>query len=189
MRPFGRDKLDSLYFDYPKYDAPKLSKANKEKSVDVVIVGAGPIGLTAALTLERYGISSVIIDAKSTFNDGSRAICIARQSFHIFDTLDVVRQFTTKALGWTKGRSFYRGKQILEFEMPDSENQKYRPMYNLEQQYIEKFLHDEVVKKPEIDMRWQSQLKELDINDDTTTLQITDPIHSYQMGFSCRWCK
>ena len=181
MRPFGRDKLDSLYFDYPKYDAPKLSKANKEKSVDVVIVGAGPIGLTAALTLERYGISSVIIDAKSTFNDGSRAICIARQSFHIFDTLDVVRQFTTKALGWTKGRSFYRGKQILEFEMPDSENQKYRPMYNLEQQYIEKFLHDEVAKKPEIDMRWQSQLKELDINDDTTTLQITDPIHSYHL--------
>ena len=78
--------------------------------------------------------------AKNTFNDGSRAICIARQSFHIFDTLDVVKQFNAKALGWTKGRSFYRGKQILEFEMPDSENQKYRPMYNLEQQYIEKFL-------------------------------------------------
>jgi len=171
MRPLGRDELDSLYFDYPKYCAPKFSKEKKEISVDVVIVGAGPIGLTAALTLERYGISSVIIEAKSTFNDGSRAICIARQSFHIFDTLDVVKQFNAKALGWTKGRSFYRGKQILEFEMPDSENQKYRPMYNLEQQYIEKFLHDEVTKKPKIDMRWQSQLESIEIINETATLQ------------------
>ena len=64
MRPLGRDELDSLYFDYPRYCAPKLSKEKKERSVDVVIVGAGPIGLTAALTLERYGISSVIIELK-----------------------------------------------------------------------------------------------------------------------------
>lgn len=181
MRPLGKDELDSLYFDYPRYSAPKLSKEEKERSVDVVIVGAGPIGLTAALTLERYGVSSVIVESKSTFNDGSRAICIARQSFHIFDTLDVVKQFNGKALGWTKGRSFYRGKQILEFEMPDSENQKYRPMYNLEQQYIEKFLHDEVTKKPKIDMRWQSQLENIEIINDTATLQIKDPHHSYNL--------
>ena len=84
MRPLGRDELDSLYFDYPKYCAPKFSKEKKEISVDVVIVGAGPIGLTAALTLERYGISSVIIEAKSTFNDGSRAICIATAKFSYF---------------------------------------------------------------------------------------------------------
>ena len=135
MRPYGREQLESLYFEYPKFRAPKFNK-NKEEAVDVTIVGAGPIGLTAALTLAKYGVSSVILEAKDTFNDGSRAICIARQSFHIFDTLGVINQFTKKALGWTKGRSFYRGKQILEFDMPDSENQKYRPMYNLEQQYI-----------------------------------------------------
>ena len=38
MRPLGRDELDSLYFDYPKYGAPKFSKEKKERSVDVVIV-------------------------------------------------------------------------------------------------------------------------------------------------------
>ena len=116
MRPYGREQLESLYFEYPKFRAPKFNK-NKEEAVDVTIVGAGPIGLTAALTLAKYGVSSVILEAKDTFNDGSRAICIARQSFHIFDTLGVINQFTKKALGWTKGRSFYRGKQILEFDM------------------------------------------------------------------------
>ena len=65
--------------------------------------------------------------------------------------------------------------------MPDSENQKYRPMYNLEQQYIEKFLHDEVTKKPKIDMRWQSQLENIEIINDTATLEIKDPDHSYNL--------
>ena len=180
MRPYGREQLESLYFEYPKFRAPKFNK-NKEEAVDVTIVGAGPIGLTAALTLAKYGVSSVILEAKDTFNDGSRAICIARQSFHIFDTLGVINQFTKKALGWTKGRSFYRGKQILEFDMPDSKNQKYRPMYNLEQQYIEKFLHDEAIKQPNIDIRWQSRVENINVHKDHAILEINDPSQNYKL--------
>lgn len=180
MRPFGRGELDSLYFKYPLFSAPKVS-ANKATPVDVTIVGAGPIGLTAALTLARYGIRSVILEAKNTFNDGSRAICIARQSFHIFESIGVIEPFLKKALGWSKGRSFYRGKQILEFNMPDNDNQKYRPMYNLEQQFIEKFLHDAVKKNPLIDMRWQSKVEEINIENDIKKLSITDVNESYSL--------
>ena len=178
MRPFGREELNSLYFDYPKFKAPEIDK-KKEQTADIAIVGAGPIGLTAALTLAKYGVSSVILEAKDTFNDGSRAICIARQSFHIFDTLGVINQFTKKALGWTTGRSFYRGKQILEFDMPDNKNQKYRPMYNLEQQYIEKYLHDEAVKQPNIDIRWQSRVENINAEKDHATLEVNDPNQNY----------
>ena len=53
----------------------------------VAIVGAGPIGLTAALTLTKYGIRSVLLESKNTFNDGSRAICIARPSCHILERI------------------------------------------------------------------------------------------------------
>ena len=158
MRPAGKGALESLYFDYPRFAArrvPELDGATARHPV--LIVGAGPIGMTAALVLARYGIRSVLIDRKDTFNDGSRAICIARPSMHILERIGAVAPFVEKALGWRFGRSYYRGEQIFRLEMPQPPGEKYLPMYNLQQQYIEKFLHDAVAASDLIDMRWQSE--------------------------------
>ena len=60
MRPAGKGALESLYFDYPRFAArrvPELDGATARHPV--LIVGAGPIGMTAALVLARYGIRSV----------------------------------------------------------------------------------------------------------------------------------
>ena len=184
MRPAGRAETDSLYFTYPHFDPPK-DRARLAEPAPVAIVGGGPVGMTAALALAREGIRSVLLDAKSTFNDGSRAICIARQSYHILDRLGAVEPFLKKSLGWTMGRSFYRGRQILEFEMPDSPREKYRPMYNLEQQYIEQFLWDAIEKEPLIDARWQSRVTVMEDIADGVRLSVEDPNGSYQLD--CTW--
>src|SRR3989442_6455923 len=88
MRPAGKGPLDSLYFTYPIFPArrvPELDGATVRHPV--AIVGAGPIGMTAALVLARYGVRSVLLDRKDTFNDGSRALCIARVSMHILERI------------------------------------------------------------------------------------------------------
>jgi len=180
MRPAGRAETDSLYFSYPQFDPPGERSALSEPA-PVAIVGAGPVGLTAALALAREGVRSVLLDAKATFNDGSRAICIARQSYHILDRLGAVGPFLDKSLGWTTGRSFYRGRQILEFQMPDSPREKYRPMYNLEQQYIEQFLWDAVAREPLIDARWQSRVTGLEDDENGIVLTIEDPLGGYPL--------
>lgn len=54
------------------------------------------------------------------------------------------RPFHDKALPWMTGRSFHRGTQILKFAMPDSPAEKYRPMYNLQQQHIEQYLWEAI---------------------------------------------
>src|SRR6476646_7874020 len=167
MRPAGKGALESLYFDYPQFAArrvPELEGAVTRHPV--LIVGAGPIGMTAALVLARYGIRSVLIDRKETFNDGSRAICIARPSMHILERIGTVAPFLAKALGWRFGRSYYQGKQIFRLEMPHPETEKYLPMYNLQQQYIEKYLHDAVASTDLIDMRWQSEVTAIDSSAD-----------------------
>jgi 3-(3-hydroxy-phenyl)propionate hydroxylase len=159
MRPAGRDETDSLYFTYPHFNEPRgEARAHLGDAVPVIIVGAGPVGMVAALSLAREGVRSVLMEAKSSFNDGSRAICIARQSFHILESLGALEPFLTKALGWTTGRSFYRGRQILEFRMPDGPSEKFRPMYNLQQQYIEKYLYQAIAANPLIETRWQSEV-------------------------------
>ena len=182
MRPAGKGALESLYFDYPRFAArrvPELDGATTRHPV--LIVGAGPIGMTAALVLARYGIRSVLIDRKDTFNDGSRAICIARPSMHILERIGAVAPFVEKALGWRFGRSYYRGEQIFRLEMPQPRGEKYLPMYNLQQQYIEKFLHDAVAASDLIDMRWQSELSGLEPHNDGVSVRISSPEGDYRL--------
>src|SRR5438128_4537513 len=132
MRPAGKGALESLYFDYPRFAARRVPELDAvAPRHPVLIVGAGPIGMTAALVLARYGIKSVLIERKDTFNDGSRAICIARPSMHILERVGAVAPFVEKALGWRFGRSYYRGEQIFRLEMPQPSGEKYLPMYNL----------------------------------------------------------
>ena len=182
MRPAGKGALDSLYFDYPRFAAPRVAELDGVTARHpVLIVGAGPIGMTAALVLARYGIKSVLIDRKDTFNDGSRAICIARPSMHILERIGTVAPFTEKALGWRFGRSYYRGEQIFRLEMPQPPGEKYLPMYNLQQQYIEKFLHDAVAASDLIDMRWQSELSGIERHDDGVSVRISSPAGDYRL--------
>lgn len=188
MKPQGKGRWDSLYFDYPVFAAPP--RAGLATSAEVAIVGAGPIGMIAALTLAHHGQSCVIVDDKHTFNDGSRAICVARSSLVALQMLGIAAPFLEKSLPWQSGRSFFRGQQILEFFMGDSDEERHRPMYNLEQQYIEKFLHDAVAASPLIDMRWQTactgiaDLPEGDGNGDRNggvILTLTDPEGDYEL--------
>lgn len=181
MRPAGRGELDSLYFQYPNFDPPQRRPDNAGRPHEVVIVGAGPVGLVAALTLARDGIPSLVVERKSTFNDGSRAICIARQSFHILDRLGALGPFLEKSLGWTTSRSFYRGRQVLEFDMPHGPDEKFLPMYNLQQQYIEQFLWQAAARSDLIEFCWQSEVVGLRDHDDSVILSIRDPGGDYEI--------
>ena len=180
MRPAGKGPLDSLYFQYPHFPARHVPELDGNAARHpVAIVGAGPIGMTAALVLARYGIRSVLLDRKGTFNDGSRALCIARPTMHILERIGAVAPFLGKALGWRFGRSYYRGEQIFRLEMPHPPGEKYLPMYNLQQQYIEQYLHDAVAACELIDMRWQSELTGIDGGNDGVSLSIASPAGDY----------
>ncbi len=180
MRPAGRDDTDSLYFTYPRFAAPPPDAA-RQGHYQVIVAGAGPIGMTTALTLAGEGVPVLLLDRKDTFNDGSRAICIARSSFHILERIGALFPFLDKALGWTTGRSFFRGRQILEFHMPDSPDEKFRPMYNLQQQYIEDYLWQAVAAHPLIETRWQTEVIGVSDLSHGVALGLRDPGGDYTL--------
>jgi 3-(3-hydroxy-phenyl)propionate hydroxylase len=160
MRPAGKGELESLYFEYPNFEFKKpLEMDGQSQRHPVVIAGAGPIGLTAAIELARRGIACVLLDMKDTLNDGSRAICVSRYSFETLQQLGLAERFVNKGLGWTHGRCYYRKEMIYRLEMPHSEQERYFPMHNIQQQYVEQFLVDGAKKYPDlIDIRWQSEV-------------------------------
>ncbi|MFC7048345.1 FAD-dependent monooxygenase [Emcibacter nanhaiensis] len=184
MRPKGKGLYDSLYFDYPTFPFRRPPELDGQKlGHPVAIVGAGPVGLTAALELARRGIRSVVLDDKDTLNDGSRAICISRNSFETLQQLGVVAPFLDKSLGWTHGQCFYRDKMIYRLEMPHSEDERFKPMYNIQQQYIEQFLVDKAADYPGlIDLRWQSRVTALERKETGVRLTVETPEGDYELA-------
>jgi 3-(3-hydroxy-phenyl)propionate hydroxylase len=177
-----KNRQTSLYFEYPHYafDRPPEMEG-KQTAYPVAIVGAGPVGVTAALELSRHGVASVVLDDKDTVNDGSRAICVARHSFEILQQLGLSDRFTAKALPWTHGTSFFKNQPVFRLEMPHSEQERFHPMYNIQQQYIEKFLIDKAIADDRIDLRWQSRLIGITQDDDAVHLTVATPEGEYPL--------
>jgi 3-(3-hydroxy-phenyl)propionate hydroxylase len=135
-----------------------------------------------ALGLANYGVGSVLIEADDSVCFGSRAICISRRSLEILERLGTLPEFLEKGLPWTGGRSFYRDKEVLRFEMPHDENQKLPSMVNIEQYYIEQFLLNAAEKRADrIDIRWATRATGLRAQKHGATLCLSAPKSDYTL--------
>src|SRR5580693_4767377 len=59
---------------------------------DVLVVGAGPTGLTLACDLARRGVAVTIVDRAPEFPRGSRGKGLSPRSLEVFDDLGVAGQ-------------------------------------------------------------------------------------------------
>ena len=66
--------------------APRSSTARRRASC-VIVVGAGPVGLAAAIDLAQRGQPVLVLDDDDTVSVGSRAICYAKRTLEILDRL------------------------------------------------------------------------------------------------------
>jgi 3-(3-hydroxy-phenyl)propionate hydroxylase len=172
----------SLYFEYPHFDfvrPPELDGQGVRHAV--AVVGAGPVGLTTALELARHGVRVVVLDDKASVNDGSRAICIARHSLEGLQQLEVAERFMQEGLPWTHGTSYFRGQPVYRLEMPHDDDQRFPPMLNLQQQYIEQFLVERATREPLIELRWQSRVQGVTSGADEVTLHVATPDGDYRL--------
>src|SRR4051812_33503171 len=70
--------------------ASQNSSTTKPFDTDVLILGAGPVGLTLANLLGGYGISTIIADAGDAFIDYPRGVGLDDESLRTFQTAGVV---------------------------------------------------------------------------------------------------
>ncbi|HEY1619768.1 MAG TPA: FAD-dependent monooxygenase, partial [Streptosporangiaceae bacterium] len=79
----------------------------------VGIVGAGPIGLVAALRLADLGVASVILEAgPELLRQGSKACLIHGDALEILDRSGCAEIINAEGVTWTVARTYVRNEVI-----------------------------------------------------------------------------
>ena len=133
--------------------------ASPPQHIPVLIAGGGPVGLTLAALLARHGIASLVIGADEGYCSGSRAICLSRRSQEILGWVGADRPLVAKGLSWVGGHSYYRDTEVLHFLMPSEPTQRYAPMVNIQQYFVEEYEHRATQAAAGlVDLRWNSRV-------------------------------
>jgi 3-(3-hydroxy-phenyl)propionate hydroxylase len=150
----------------------------------VVIVGAGPVGLTLALDLAKRGQPVVLLDDADRIGEGSRAICFSKRSLEVWDRLGVAAPMIDKGVVWNVGRIFSGDALLYQFDLLPETGHKMPAFINLQQYYAEAFLVEGVKQMPSIDLRWRNKVTAIDQRNDHAVLTIDTPDGLYRLTAS-----
>lgn len=163
------------------YRPPSVAVGGTEHCRVVVVVGGGPVGLTAALDLAGHGISCILLDEEDTVSTGSRAICYAQRTLEIWDRLGVGERMLQKGVTWQVGRVFHGERQCYSFDLLPEAGHRYPAFINLQQHYAELYLVEAAQRRPEIDLRWRHRVTGVVSGNDGVRLAVTTPAGDYTL--------
>lgn len=141
----------------------------------VLIVGAGPIGMTAALELAACGIRSLVLDDDDKLSDGSRAIAIHRSALEVFEKLGCSEPMLKRGLAWQVRRTYFRNTELFCQRMPPPAAGTLPTFLNLQQCDTEAILLERMYASDFIDVRWLHQVVGVAQDATGVTLEVRTP--------------
>lgn len=175
------EQVQAIQFPYQR--SPDQDAAQPVRH-PVVIVGAGPVGLSAAIDLAQRGQPVLVLDNDDKLSIGSRALCFAKRTLEIWDRLGVGQPMVDKGVSWNVGKVFFKDQQVYQFNLlPEAAHE--RPAFiNLQQYYCEAYLVERALQMPNIEIRWKNSVSGIKPHADGALLTIDTPEGSYQLDAS-----
>jgi len=148
----------------------------------LLVVGAGPIGLTAALALRSQGFAVTVLEAEAEGRPrpGSRAIFLHRETLeHLEGMLEGVGwEIAAHGLVWSTKRTFWGEKQVYERTYPEPGPNVLPHSTNLTQTASEGLLLD-ACKRVGVDFAWSQRVESVSTSRTGVELTTNDgTVHS-----------
>lgn len=153
-------------------------KACPEWRDPVVIVGAGPVGMSAALGLAHYGIPSIVLDdGEGPAVEGSRAIFMERHALEILGTWSAVgRQMAEQGITLVGGRVFFRRTELYKtFSTPPQPGERYPRFVNMPQNLLEHLQYQALQAISCCQVRWRHRVMGITQDADGVRVEVTTP--------------
>ncbi|MCS7483735.1 FAD-dependent oxidoreductase [Umezawaea endophytica] len=139
--------------------------------VDVLVAGAGPVGLAAALQLARWGVSVRLVDAAAGPATTSRALGTHARSLEIYDQLGILADIAPHG---TRVNAFIRHQGTpaarVDFDFGDLTT-RFPYMFNIDQVITERVLRGHAVSAG-IAVEWNTGLESFHHDQDAVTVSL-----------------
>jgi 3-(3-hydroxy-phenyl)propionate hydroxylase len=173
--------LQAMSFAARRAPEQDLADGAPRPLLPVVVVGAGPVGLTLAIDLAQRGQPVVLLDNDCRLSTGSRAICFAKRTLEIWDRLGVGERMNARGVSWSIGRVFFKDSQVFQFDLLPEDGHERPAFINLQQYYAEAYLVERAMQLPLIDLRWCSTVSAVTQAADRVTLTVDTPDGNYRI--------
>jgi 2-polyprenyl-6-methoxyphenol hydroxylase-like FAD-dependent oxidoreductase len=110
-------------------------------NASVLIAGAGPVGLTLANELTRYGVSVRIVDKAAERTDKSKALVLWSRTLELFDQAGYVEEFLQAGMQ-AHGAQISTGKEIVARVSLDDIDSRYPYALMIPQSDTERILEE-----------------------------------------------
>ncbi len=160
---------------------PELDGATAVRPV--VIVGAGPVGLVAAIDLAQRGQPVVVIDDDRTVSVGSRAICYAKRTLEILDRLGCGEPIAARGVRWHVGKVFFRDALAYQFDLLPEAGHRRPAFVNLQQYHFEECLVERARARG-VELRWRSRVTGVEPDAGFVRVRVDTPEGAYALDAS-----
>ena len=142
-------------------------------SADVIIIGAGPTGLSLACQLIRYGIDFTIVEKKEGVTPYSKALGVHARTLEIYEQLDLAQKAVAQGAIAGKVRLLEGGEVRAEVNLSNVGRglSQYPYMLVLEQSKNERLLY-EYLQTHGKDVWWQAELESFSQDEQGVTAQV-----------------
>lgn len=158
---------------YP-YKSPADLMSTPPQRKPLIVIGAGPVGLAAAIDARLQGLEVLVLDDDKTVSVGSRAVCYAKRSLEILDRLGIAEQACQMGVSWNIGRTFLEQDEVYQFNLVPDAGHKRPGMINLQQYHVEEMLIARALSLG-ADIRWQHKVTAVTPAETHASLRVETP--------------
>lgn len=142
---------------------------------DVLVVGAGPIGLIAANLMADYGLKVIVVEKNASTSDLPRAISATDETLRIMAEIGIMDQLGPEMLLNTGARYFGRNDQLLAEVHPARMILGQPGKSQFDQPIMEELLHKAAETRRNIDLRFNTEASQIrEISNGAETVLIAD---------------
>ena len=155
-----------------------MGSDKSDSQPSVIIAGAGPTGMTAALALHARGVPVTILEADPEERErpGSRAIYVHGATLHTLEqnSPGLGKKLAEEGIVWPTRRTLWRGKQVFERTYSNPGGSGDLPHFtSLPQVWTEDYML-EALEDAGVEVRWDSPVETVESSPDGVYVETED---------------